>query len=103
MQRDANLASLESEIEKQKGLIREQIDALDSEMLTKPDVLSVQALAELAKIRKKYEIYSNKVKDYQENEEVLEVEHQQLEEVKIFEERFYKRHTLWNNRNIFAD
>jgi len=38
MNRDANLNSLTQEVEKQQALIREQIDSLDSEVLTQPNV-----------------------------------------------------------------
>jgi len=40
MSRETNLAQLEQEIEKQKTLIREQIEELDSDLLTKPEVNS---------------------------------------------------------------
>ena len=62
--RDANLNSLTSEIDKQKGLISEQIEALDSEVLTKPEVATTQALSELSKIKKKFDGYQAKVKEF---------------------------------------
>lgn len=62
MSRDSNLVQLTTEIDRQRGLIKEQIDDLDSEMLTKPEVIASSALAELAKIRRKFETQSTKVK-----------------------------------------
>lgn len=38
--RDNNLVQLTGEIEKQKASIREQIEELDSEVLTKPEVMA---------------------------------------------------------------
>ena len=55
MNREANTNALTSEIEKQQSAIVEQINSLDSEMLTKPEVNSSQALQELSKIRKKFD------------------------------------------------
>ena len=62
MSRDSNLVQLTTEIDRQRGLIREQIDDLDSEVLTKHEVIASSALAELAKIRRKFETQSTKVK-----------------------------------------
>ena len=42
-----------------------------------------------------------KVREYQENEEVLNVEHASIPEVEIFEAQYEKRFTLWNNRDTF--
>ena len=53
--RDNNLVQLTGEIEKQKASIREQIEELDSEVLTKPEVMAQQALNELSKIRKNFD------------------------------------------------
>ena len=39
MSRDGNLANLSSEIQKQQDNVREQIVALDNEVLTKPEVM----------------------------------------------------------------
>lgn len=103
MGREANTNSLQGEIEKQQAAIVEQIHALDSEVLTKPEVASSQALGELAKIKKKFDQHLSKVKEYQENEQVLNVEHASIPEVEIFEASYEKRFTLWNNRNTFTE
>ena len=103
MGRDSNLESLTQEIEKQKGLIREQIDALDSDILTKPEMQTPNALKELDRIKKKFDGFYNKVKEYQESEDVLEVPHAEIPEVEMFETRFEKRFRLWNNRSTFDE
>lgn len=101
MQREANVTSLSGEITKLQGQIGEQIDQLGNDFLTKADVLPQQALENLNKIRKKYDQINNKLRDYQENEDVLEIEHAAIPEVEIFETKFEHRHKLWNNRDVF--
>lgn len=64
MSREGNLAQLEQEIEKQKTQIRDQIDRLDSEILTKPDVKPELALQELNKIKRQYDGLKKKVEQY---------------------------------------
>ena len=44
MHKEANCNQLDSEIEKQKAYIVEQIEALDNEILTKPEIQPAQAL-----------------------------------------------------------
>lgn len=104
MSREGNLAQLEQEIEKQKTQIRDQIDRLDSEILTKPDVKPELALQELAKIKRSYDGLNKKVEQYQENENVLNVENRvEIPEMEIFEQRYEKRFNLWNNREKFEN
>ena len=55
MQKESNHEQLKVELEKQRGQIGEQIDELDNEMLTKPEVNAPLALGALDKIKRKYE------------------------------------------------
>ena len=64
MQKEANHTQLEQEIEKQKTQIREQIDDLDNEMLTKPEVQPSLALGSLDKIKRKYDTLKKKIEQY---------------------------------------
>jgi len=54
-------------------------------------VATTQALSELAKIKKKFDGYSNKVKEYQENEDILSAEKAKVEEIELFEVRYNKK------------
>ena len=103
MHREANLAALTQEIDKQQQAMREQIDALDSEVLTKPEVAPSQAISELAKIKKKYDGMSKKIEEYRDYEQVLAADAAEIPELEAFDTRYEKRSQLWNNRANFTD
>lgn len=57
----------------------------------------------MGRIKKRYDACNNKIKDYQEYEEVIELAHSPITEVEIFDTRFNKRETLWRSRYTFNE
>jgi len=104
MKKESNHEQLKVELEKQRTQIGEQIDELDNEMLTKPEVNAPLALGALDKIKRKYEKVKENIVKFQDFEGVLGVENKvALPEMEIYEAKFDKRFRLWNNRAEFED
>jgi len=101
MHREANLLLLQGEIEKQKGAIRQTIEDLDKEDITRPEIDPEKAIKTLEKIKGQFDKANEKIQGYKENEEVLQAEGEAILEIEAFQVRYEKRSKLWNNRHHF--
>ena len=99
---ETNQDKLNVDFEAEKAKIILLQDLINSESLKNPGTHENDALLELSKITKKFQISLDRIETFRGYEAVLGVDKPfKLDELKKFEEAYELRHELWNNRSEF--
>ena len=94
---------LDKNISDQKDKIVDAIEKLETDSLMTSETPSGAALDELAKVKRKFDDYTKKVKTYHQYQDILEVNPTAMKEVDDFNNKYDVRHKLWKNRENFND